>query len=156
MFNLLYSYGSNVEDVLILSLGLIILIVIVSLIVEIAIIVACVKIANKNNRSGAVWGWLGFFFGLIALIILLCLPKINLQTHYTNSTTATSKYSWTCKHCGHLNFGQYTNCGVCGNPKNKLVQYAKKSSEKWTCPKCGEINNANAMHCINCFEKKSN
>lgn len=46
------------------------------LIVWILIGVLCYKLAKDKNRNEIVWGILGFLFSLIALVILLCLPKL--------------------------------------------------------------------------------
>ena len=39
--------------------------------------IACGYIANEKGRSAGAWSLLGFFFGLIALIIIVCLPDRN-------------------------------------------------------------------------------
>lgn len=36
----------------------------------------CYKLAKEKNRDEVVWAILGFLFSLIALLILLCLPKL--------------------------------------------------------------------------------
>ncbi len=49
---------------------------IVGLIVQIIVIVFLYKDATARGQSGALWGILGFFFGLLALIIWLVIrPK---------------------------------------------------------------------------------
>ena len=39
--------------------------------------VACGVIATNKNRSGLAWGAWGFFFGIIALIVVLCKPRLD-------------------------------------------------------------------------------
>ena len=39
--------------------------------------IACGYIANEKGRSARAWAILGFFFGLIALLIIICLPDRN-------------------------------------------------------------------------------
>lgn len=39
--------------------------------------IGCGYIANEKGRSAIVWSTLGFFFGLIALLIIVCLPDRN-------------------------------------------------------------------------------
>ena len=39
--------------------------------------IACSYIANEKGRSAGAWAILGFFFGLIALLIIICLPDRN-------------------------------------------------------------------------------
>jgi len=50
--------------------------IIVGLVIQIIIIVFLYKDATRRGQSGALWAILGFFFGLIALIIwLIVRPK---------------------------------------------------------------------------------
>lgn len=39
--------------------------------------IACGYIANEKGRSAGAWAMLGFLFGLIALLIIICLPDRN-------------------------------------------------------------------------------
>lgn len=39
--------------------------------------IGCGLIANEKGRSAGAWSLLGFFFGLIALLIIICLPDRN-------------------------------------------------------------------------------
>ena len=39
--------------------------------------IVCGYIANEKGRSAGTWAILGFFFGLIALLIIVCLPDRN-------------------------------------------------------------------------------
>lgn len=39
--------------------------------------IACGYIANEKGRGAITWSTLGFFFGLIALLIIICLPDRN-------------------------------------------------------------------------------
>lgn len=150
MFNLLYTSNEEMQ-ILGLSLGILLVILVVSIIIEIAFIVASVNLANKKGRSGALWGWATVLFGIVALIVLACLPDI-----YTPTTKRTSSYAWTCKYCGHLNFGNNEKCSNCKTSRTtKQAQVIHPVSAKgWTCPNCGEENNSNAKNCINCFEKR--
>ncbi|MCM1223720.1 MAG: hypothetical protein NC548_55645 [Lachnospiraceae bacterium] len=50
------------------------------LLLWVAFIVACVKVAKSKGRSGFIWGVLGLCFGIIALIIVACLPSLVKQT----------------------------------------------------------------------------
>jgi predicted PurR-regulated permease PerM len=46
---------------------------IIGLIIQIVFTVIAVKTAQKKNRNAVLWGISTFFFGLIPLIIILCL-----------------------------------------------------------------------------------
>lgn len=39
--------------------------------------IGCGCIAEEKGRSAGAWALLGFFFGLIALLIIVCLPDRN-------------------------------------------------------------------------------
>ncbi len=43
---------------------------------NIIVIVACVTVAQNKNRSGLLWGVLGFFFSALALFVLFLLPTV--------------------------------------------------------------------------------
>ncbi len=49
------------------------LFILISFAIAIAIAYVCYRIAEGKGRNGALWGVLGFFFPLIALIIVLVL-----------------------------------------------------------------------------------
>ena len=166
MINLLANTSSaQISELLDVYLDLYIAILVVVLIIQIAIIVGCVNIAKNKGYSGFGWGLAAWFFGLIALIILLCLPSQN-----TSPYIAKSSNSWTCPKCGQLHFFAGSKCTACGNDRySSSTQKSKsaspqtqksnpiqppKNTKTWTCPKCGEKNNINAKNCINCFAEK--
>ena len=146
MENLLYS-NSSVFETLLKFNGFAVFIFIASIVIDIIIIRASVKIANNKGRNGAAWGWTAFFFGLIALIIVVCLPDISYV-----STKKTSTYSWSCPFCGKLNYGQHSICNGCGRARDGVSSQKKETI--WYCPKCGTSNSCNAINCKNCFTKK--
>jgi hypothetical protein len=47
----------------------------IGFILAILIAYACASIARSKGRSSVVWGILGFFFTLIALLIIALLPR---------------------------------------------------------------------------------
>lgn len=48
-----------------------------ALIWSIIFAIGCGYIANEKGRSAGGWAIWGFFFGLIALLIIVCLPDRN-------------------------------------------------------------------------------
>lgn len=46
-----------------------------TLIIWILVSALCYKIAKEKNRDVVSWAILGFLFSLIALVVLICLPK---------------------------------------------------------------------------------
>jgi hypothetical protein len=45
-------------------------------VLNLIVIVACIVLAQKKNRSALWWGLLGFFFSIFALFVLLLLPTV--------------------------------------------------------------------------------
>ena len=45
-------------------------------VLNIIVIVVCISLARKKNRSAFLWGVLGFFFSVFALFVLLLLPTV--------------------------------------------------------------------------------
>jgi hypothetical protein len=45
-------------------------------VLNLIVIVACIVLAQKKNRSALGWGLLGFFFSILALFVLLLLPTV--------------------------------------------------------------------------------
>lgn len=48
-------------------------------VLNIIIIVVCISLARKKNRSAFLWGALGLFFSVFALFVLLLLPTVERQ-----------------------------------------------------------------------------
>lgn len=46
-----------------------------SLVLSIVSLILCTKIAIRKGRSGVRWFFAGAFFGIIALVIILLLPR---------------------------------------------------------------------------------
>lgn len=46
----------------------------ISVAIAVAIAAVCYRIAERKSRSGVLWAVLGFFFPIIALIIVFLLP----------------------------------------------------------------------------------
>jgi hypothetical protein len=45
-------------------------------VLNLVVIVVCILLAQKKNRSAVLWGVLGFFFSVFALFVLLLLPTV--------------------------------------------------------------------------------
>lgn len=73
----------------------------------------CRAVALNKHRPGGLWFGLGFFLGLLALVIIACLPD-ELANNQSNT--------WICLNCGTLNNEQNNYCSKCGHahiPQNK-------------------------------------
>lgn len=57
------------------SLGIILAIILIPLALCIVFGVLCSKIARRKNRDKVGWFFIGFFLGVIGLLIILCIPK---------------------------------------------------------------------------------
>lgn len=59
------------------SLGIYLAIILIPLALCIIFGVLCAKIARRKNRDKVGWFFIGFFLGVIGLLIILCIPKEN-------------------------------------------------------------------------------
>ena len=50
---------------------------VIGLAIVAALVWGCYTLAVKKGRSGPLWGVLGFFFGIFALIVIALLPAQN-------------------------------------------------------------------------------
>ena len=97
-------------------------------------------IADKKDRSAAIFFWIGFVLGLIGLIIAVVIPRKKLDNDGTpeeykgliyNRPSLNDIYEqetlseggWKCKYCGSLNT-KYT--GTCGCGRTKEESAAKQ------------------------------
>ncbi len=163
-----YSSSNSIIDLIDFILDLGGFAIFLLLVVQVVFIVICVKIAKSKGYSSLGWGLAGFVFGLIALIVLLCIPDLTVS--YNNPV-------WICKHCGQMHYRHFSTCLNCGisrylsnstpatvqsiskptQPISKPKQPTQPQTQKvvgWICPKCKEENNASAHYCINCYTKK--
>ena len=97
----LYNPNGLDEKTLTLILTIYIVLILVNLALSILFTVISVKTANRKGRNGTLWGILTFFFGLVPLIVVLCLPEDNTPCY------------WVCKNCGAHNEAGTTECSAC-------------------------------------------
>lgn len=62
------------------------LLFIIAIAVIAKIVITAQQMARNRNRSEVLWGWLAFFYGLFAILVLACLPNINKQSEKQNNT----------------------------------------------------------------------
>lgn len=141
-------------------IGLVIFGIVCCIIVWILFGLACGKIAgNKGYESG--WYILGFLFGIIALLIVLCLPD-NYAPSYSSSPKKvihnTSGHNesrvivWKCPKCGNGNTKFDRFCPKCGEEMKE--EYLLKHTSKWVCHSCGRTNSPENKYCSNCGKEK--
>ena len=81
--------------------------------------ISCIVATNKGRSGG--WFWLGFFLGLIGLVIVACLENFNVQKQIDdlkNNGDLKNQIRWVCLKCN-----------------NKF--YVNKDVTSAFCPKCG-------------------
>ena len=96
-------------------------------------------VAKNRGYTGASNFWLGFFLGLIGLIIVLVRPDKRAELAYYTPVGQLEAYQgrqWYCTRCGSVNLGTNT-CVGCGE------QY-------WFCTMCGTANSTQMTHCCRC------
>ena len=116
---------------------------ILAIIIDIGIIIACGVIASNKNRSVGGWIVLGILLGLIALIMIICLPEVN---NYSPSYTSAPRKDYYEDENGlryprNNESNRNRNTGSYNNPSNTLHK---------NCPYCGVRNAWEAKTCSNC------
>jgi hypothetical protein len=62
--------------------------------------IICGSIASAKGRSSVTWAILGFIGGLISMLILACLPKIEPMKKCPNCANEVKQEAMACYHCG--------------------------------------------------------
>ena len=119
---------------------LIVLAVILVVVLIVTVIVWTVRIAEGKNRSTGLWCFLALFLGIVALLVIECLPE--QKPHYV-ATAA-----------NHFNNPQKVGTGYSTGVRKTNVAYKPYNNYQqvsgWICPNCGEKNVAEAHACIFC------
>ena len=74
-------------------------------------------IAREKNRNSIYWFWLGFLFGIFALIAIAAVPSLPDRTDLFSSTLPSGgigSRSWACPSCQQINGIGTTQCSKCG------------------------------------------
>ncbi len=117
-------------------------------------------IAERKGYSTGGFFLLGFLFGLIGLVIALCMPDIQgyeekrssyrqaQPTKLNREPTKVEKEEniWYCKKCGKANWSSEIYCSSC--------RTRRMGDEKWLCGKCGKVNSGDVGSCPVCGKKK--
>lgn len=139
-------------------------------------------IAKDKGRSESVYFWVGFFFCLIGLIIVACLPDRFKQYQkerarmYENPEI--SPKLWCCPQCHEINDIDLEYCSNCYTERRQEVrddsqetvsnadyQSAYQSfrmdkdpetlgARQWMCKKCSAMNSSLSTYCKSCGEFK--
>jgi len=82
------------------------------LVISVVSAVICVAIANAKGRNPWLWGALGFFFTIVALIVITALPSARPSGHDVDTSEAGG-----VRHCPQCNAENDRNsfyCAACG------------------------------------------
>ena len=118
----------------------------------------CKKVATDKGYSGRAWFWWGFFFTLLALIII-CVKQNQSVPYHTGNVNAIREYK------------QLLDSGVITpeefeRKKAELLKYntptyyppqynnAANNGKKWVCPECGNVNPPGVWVCESCGREK--
>lgn len=101
----------------------------------------CKGIMNNKGYDSWGWFWLGFFLGVIALIIVLIkepvrnVPEEIVYENYLQRTSENIKMNdfkasggWQCHWCGRTNENFVSSCG-CGRTKEENEQYYRNKNK---------------------------
>ena len=107
--------------------------------------IICMFIAQKK-RDKSSWFILGFVFGLIALIALIALPKLDYETEEDTFTcgecsATVEKDDKICPNCGDVFEGDIFTCIECG---------ATVKEDDKICPNCEDVFEGDIFTCIEC------
>lgn len=137
-----------------------------SLLISVVWAIACGVVAKKRGRNAIGWAILGLIFGLIALIILLCMQPIAINKPANNQNASFD--SWTCSRCGAKIDGKALFCPSCGSARNQnqigeqareqsaVTENTKSDVQDWVCPNCGNKNSSKTTYCTKCYSNKPN
>jgi len=97
--------------------------------------IICMFLAQEKKRDKSSWFILGFFFGLIALIVLIALPKLDNETEKNIFTcgecsATVEKDDKICPNCGDVFEGDIFTCIECRATVEEDDKY---------CPNCGYV-----------------
>ena len=84
----------------------------IGFLIGVAFAVICVLIANSKGRNPWLWGILGFFFGLITLIVIAVLPST--RPSGPDGETSGAGSGQQCPQCGAENPEESAYCANCG------------------------------------------
>ncbi len=116
----------------------------------------CMKIAEGKGRSESAWFWLGFVFGLWAVIVVAVLPKKVPASKEMIDVTVLREYK------------DLLDSGVISREeferkKSELINHpeptyspplANNSGSTWICPECGRENPLTVRSCRECGREK--
>ena len=152
---LLYSYGYEYGNESNGVVFIIVVILLVSIVINGVIAEITGSIARKKGRSFKGWFCLSFFLlGIIALIIITCLPdtkvssgRVSARGGRGDSVAENNKKQydgWICDRCGQYNIHADKFCVNCGMQK----------LSDWVCPDCGHSNPYGNKYCGGCGKAK--
>ena len=128
------------------------------IVIPIAIWILCGLAAGKlaeDKGQGSGWYIGGFLLGIIAIIIVACLPNIKNNSQNSNTTAlslnSNKQITWKCPKCGKENSTEIKFCPECGE------QYQAEyiiTDKYWVCGNCYTINESENNYCTKCGRNK--
>ena len=102
-------------------IGVYILCILIGLIISGIIAGKFSEIAEMKGHEGRAYFWFTFLFGIVGMLMVIALPKVEKVQHTSVRTVDTqpknvvrtpSAHSWRCSHCGNMT--TQSPCDHCG------------------------------------------
>jgi len=90
---------------------------VVSLLVGVACAFAARAMAERKGRNPGTWAAIGFLFGLIGLLILVCMPSLATDVAYAADTGPMKS----CPHCLARIEASAGMCDRCGRDQSRAA-----------------------------------
>ena len=123
-------------------------------------------VVNRGyEEEGGKYFALGFFFGIIGIILAVSKPDVITQRQIIQeqmrqnpindpvSNFTSYEGSWVCN-CGTQNISGARFCNFCGKERNTVAGASTVKSPNWVCPECGNLNPNSSRICKDCSHEK--
>ena len=95
-----------------------------------------ISIKEYDESKQKSYFWVGFFLGIIGVIIAVANPQNTSPAKKSTSSNKDDK-TWKCSYCGRVNYSRFKEC-ACG--KTRTESKLRSEHVTWKCSYCGWVN----------------